>query len=299
MKKFFAYSPMAIGMFIFCCFLFNCSGGAEEEKVDKKIDSTIDSNSVALGVNGKVFIIPSPIQTAMLIQKSGAPYDKSVLNPADKVNSYSTKFQKCLNLGIYGADLGYVTLYDQKQEILSYFKAANMIANDLGLSSAFDKNLIDRFQKNIGKKDSMLVLVSAAFRASNDFLKHNERNEEAALIVAGGWIETLQFTIHVMKTKGSEDVKRRIGEQKSTLDNLISLLSPYQGNEEFSELILKLNDLKTDYDKVQYKYVYDRPVTDEVTKITTITSKSEIMIMPEDIQIIGDKVAAIRGLITA
>lgn len=285
---------------LLACFIFpSCGGGGEEENAEKKMETMIDSANVTIGVGGKVFIIPSPIQTAILIQKSGAIYDKVMLNDPNKVNSYSTKFQKCLNLGIYGADLGYTTLYDQSQDALKYFSATNTLATDLGLSNAFDKVLLERFQKNIGKKDSILVLVSSAYRASNDFLKNNERNEEAALIVAGGWIETLQFAINIMKTKGNEDVKRRIAEQKSTLTNLIALISTYQGNEEYAELLVKLNDLRTEYDKVEYKYIYSQPVTDEVNKSTTITSKSEITISPENIKAIGDKISAIRNLITA
>lgn len=277
----------------------SCGGGGDEENAEKKMEQIIDSSNVSIGVGGKIFIIPSPIQTAILIQKSGAQYDKAMLNASDKVNSYSTRFQKCLNLGIYGADLGYTTLYDQTQDALMYFKATNTLATDLGLSNAFDKSLLERFQKNLGKKDSILVLVSSAYRASNDFLKNNDRNEEAALIIAGGWVETLQFAINIMKTKGNDDVKRRIAEQKSTLTNLIALISTYQGNEEYAELLLKLNDLKAEYDKVEYKYVFSQPVTDELNKSTTITSKSEITITPENIKAIGDKISAIRNLITA
>ncbi len=283
-----------------CLLLSSCGNGTEDtEKADKQIDKMIDSNNVALGVSGKVFIIPSPIQTALLIQKSGAQYDKGMLNATTKSNSYSTKFQKCLNLGIYGADLGYTTLYDQTQDAIGYFNVTNSIANELGLASAFDKSLLSRFQKNLGNKDSMLVLVSAAYRSSNDFLKNNERNEEAALIIAGGWIETLNFAVKVQKTKNNDDVKRRIAEQKNTLNNLISLLSAYQGNEEYTELIQKLTDLKSEYDKVQYMYKYERPVTDEVNKLTTITSTSDIVITQQMLDVIGQKIAAIRDLITA
>ncbi len=283
----------------FAFFLASCGNNSEENAQADKQKNKVDSSNLAVGVSGKVFIIPSPIQTAILIQKSGATYNKEMLNGTDKVNSYSTKFQKCLNLGIYGADLGYTTLYNQTQDALQYFGATNKIANDLGLTSAFDKTLIERFQKNLGQKDSMLNLVSVAYRASNDFLKHNDRTEEASLIIAGGWIETLQFAINVMKSKGNEDVKHRIAEQKNTLGNLISLLSAYQGNDEYAELIQKLNDLKSEYDKVEYKYKYERPVTDEVNKVTTVTSKSEITITNENIKAIGEKIAAIRGLITA
>jgi len=285
---------------ISCCIVISsCGGNSDEENAEKRMENMIDSSNVTVGVGGKIFIIPSPIQTAMLIQKSGAKYDKGMLNSPGKVNSYSTKFQKCLNLGIYGADLGYATLYDQTQDALLYFKATNTLATDLGLTNAFDNTLVERFQKNIGKKDSILVLVSSAYRASNDFLKNNERNEEAALIIAGGWIETLQFAINIMNTNGNNEVKRRIADQKSTLSNLISLISTYQGNEEYAELLAKLNDLETEYEKVEYKYVYEQPVVDEVKKNTTFKSKSEVKITPENIKAIGEKIAAIRNLIVA
>ena len=279
-------------------FFFSCNNN-EGEKANKETENKIDSSNFTLGIGNKIFIIPSPVQTAILIQKSGASYNKAILNEIDKSNSYSTKFQKCLNLGIYGADLGYITLYEQTQDALSYFKVINNTANELGLASAFDKTLIERFRKNLNKKDSMLSLVSVAYRASNDFLKNNERSEEAALIVAGGWIESLHFAVNVMKTKSNEDIKRRIAEQKNTLNNLLALLGTYQGKEEYAELLQKFSDLKSDFDKVQYKYIYKRPVTDETNKITTITSESEITITPEVIQTIGEKIATIRQLIIA
>ena len=288
-----------VSLFLAPLFVLITSCGSGDDKTDKQVEKGVDSSNVTIGVGGKMFIIPSPIQTAMLIQKSGAKYDKGMLNGTNKVNAYSTKFQKCLNLGIYGADLGYATLYDQTQDALGYFKVVNTLAADLGLTNAFDKNLVERFQKNIGAKDSILDLVSVAYRASNDYLKNNDRNEEAALIIAGGWIETLQFSLNILKAKGNEDIKRRIAEQKSTLGNLVTLISAYQGKEEYAELLRQLTDLNSEYDKVQYKYVYERPVTDEVNKVTTITSRSEITITPEIIQAISDKVAAIRGMIVA
>ncbi|MBA3706179.1 MAG: hypothetical protein H0W84_09860, partial [Bacteroidetes bacterium] len=77
------------------------------------VDST---QSAIINVNGEIFSIPSPIQTAFLIKNSGAAYSKDILNAANKSAQYATNFSKALNLGIYGADLGYVTIYDQTQD---------------------------------------------------------------------------------------------------------------------------------------------------------------------------------------
>ncbi|MCK6648467.1 MAG: hypothetical protein L6Q66_02320, partial [Bacteroidia bacterium] len=133
-------------------------GGDETANTDElpPVDST---QTTILNVSGEIFSIPSPIQTAFLIKNSGATYSKEVLNPANKSSQYSTNFSKALNLGIYGADLGYVTIYDQTQDAIGYLNAAKKLADELGVSGAFDAQTIDRFQKNLGNKDSMLVLV--------------------------------------------------------------------------------------------------------------------------------------------
>ena len=36
------------------------------------------------------------------------------------MNQYATDFSKALNLGIYGADLGYVSMYNKTQDAISY-----------------------------------------------------------------------------------------------------------------------------------------------------------------------------------
>src|ERR1044072_5604315 len=141
-------------------FASGCGNGDQKDVDDlPPVDSTA---TTILNVNGEIFSIPSPIQTAFLIKNSGATYSKDILNASAKASSYSTNFSKALNLGIYGADLGYVTIYDQNQDAIGYLNAAKKMADELGVSGAFDQTTIERFAKNIGNKDSMLVLVGVA-----------------------------------------------------------------------------------------------------------------------------------------
>lgn len=271
-------------------------GGDETANTDElpPVDST---QTTILNVSGEIFSIPSPIQTAFLIKNSGATYSKEVLNPANKSSQYSTNFSKALNLGIYGADLGYVTIYDQTQDAIGYLNAAKKLADELGVSGAFDAQTIDRFQKNLGNKDSMLVLVGVAYRSSDSYLKNNDRNDVSGLVLAGGWLESLYFATNVYKTKPNEDVKRRIAEQKSSLQSLIKLLTQYYSQPEYTEFIDNLNDLSTVFDGVEFKYTYEKPTTDAEKKMTTINSKSEVNITPEQIESISQKVKSIRSAI--
>lgn len=256
----------------------------------------IDSNqNVTVEVKGKIFSIPSPIQTAFLIKKTGVAFNKAMLNPSENSTNYSTKYQKALNLGAYGCDLGYLTMYHQNGDALAYFLAAKKLGDDLDVSGAFDKDLMERFQKNIGKKDSMLLLVSTAYRSSDAFLKNNDRNDIGALIIAGGWIEALYFAAQTCN--GKDEIIRRIGEQKQTLKTLIELMETYAGDEQYAELISGLKGLQTDFEGIEYKYIYEKPVTDEAKKTTTITSKSEVKITPEQLKSITDKIGQLRQLV--
>jgi len=258
------------------------------------VDST---QSTIISVNGEIFSIPSPIQTAFLLKGTGEAYNKTILNSANKSGQYSTNFSKGLNLGIYGADLGYVTIYDQTQDALAYLNSAKKLADELNVGNAFDANTINRFTKNIGNQDSMLVLVGVAYRNSDAYLKNNDRNDVSGLVLAGGWIESLYFATNVYKSKPNEDVKRRIAEQKSSLESLIKLLNQYYSQPEYTEFVDNLNDLKSVYDGIEFKYTYQKPATDPSSKMTTINSTTELKISQEQLDKISEKVKALRNQI--
>jgi hypothetical protein len=170
----------------------------------EELPDTDTVKAVALNVGGELFSIPSPIQTALLIQKSGVTYDKAILNAGNKNGQYASDYARSLNLGIYGADLGYVSMYNQTQDALGYLGALKNLADKLGVSSAFDQSTMKRINDNISNKDSMLVLVGIAYRASDAYLKTNKRTEISSLILTGGWIESMNFSISAYKSKPTE-----------------------------------------------------------------------------------------------
>ena len=227
--KYFNFKNQALALSVITVFAVGC-GSDDPVKDEVQTDVVEDKNpknSQLLEIDGKVFSIPSPIQTAFLIKNSGSNYSKDMLNEPSKVTNYSTNFKKAVNLGIYGADLGYVTLFDQTQDAISFLTAIKSVGDDLGVSSAFDVTLIERFEKNIGNQDSLLALVSDAYKASDRYLKNNEQNDIGGLILAGGWIESIYFATSSNELKSNKDIIKRIGEQKTTLNNLIKLLTPY------------------------------------------------------------------------
>lgn len=295
-KKYFNLRNQIFTLSVLAVFAVSCGG---DEPVTDEIEDPIvenDPNKTQLmEIDGKVFSIPSPIQTAILIKESGANYNKGILNEPSKVTNYATNFKKAINLGIYGADLGYVTMYDQTQDAISYLTAVKSIGDDLGVSSAFDMELVERFEKNIGNKDSLLALVSDAYKSSDRYLKNNQQNDVGSLILAGGWIESLYFATNAAEMTKNKDIIKRVAEQKTTLYNLIKLLTPYYSKPEFTPLVDDLMELNEIYDKVETIYTFVKPTVDAAKKTTTINSTTEVKMSDEQLKAITEKVKKIRA----
>lgn len=263
-------------------------------QLDDINDVNIDvSRSNIINIGGELFSIPSPIETALMMKESGAVYDGSLMNDPDRYSTYKKKAKKALNLGVYGADLGYVTIYDNTADALKYLRVVESLLNDLGVSDALDESLLRRLGNNVGNQDSLLVLVGEAFKAGDQYLKNNERDDVAGFILAGGWIEAIYFATNVADHHGNEKIINRIGEQKESLNNLIKLLMHNYAHEEM-DLILALKDLYKVFETIEYGYEFVKPEVHKEDRITYILSASSVSITHDHLVEITRKVEAIR-----
>ncbi len=295
--KNFRLNAKVISLGLASLLIYSCGDPtASDIDTGEELPDTDTVKAIALNVGGELFSIPSPIQTALLIQKSGVTYDKAILNAGNKNGQYTTDYARSLNLGIYGADLGYVCMYNQSQDALGYLGALKNLADKLGVSSAFDQSTMKRINDNISNKDSMLVLVGIAYRASDAYLKTNKRSEISNLILTGGWIESMNFSISAYKSKPTSEVKYRIAEQKQALGSIIKLISSHN-MADADGLVTDLKDLAKVYEGITTKYNFVEPTTDEAKKTTYINSTTEITISEEQIGQIATKIKAIRDKI--
>jgi hypothetical protein len=285
----------AVFVFTAALVMASCSGDpGPGDGADTLNKDTIDVTGVK--VSGQSFMVPSPMQIADLIKKSGAAYNKDILNPTANLSKYSDASKQALNLGVYGADLGYITMYDNSGDAMEYYKTVVQLGDQLKITGSFDKGLMDRFNANIGKKDSILTLVGEAYRRSDNFLRESEQDYLAALILTGGWIESIYFSLNVYKQKPDPAVAIRIGEQKNTVAGLIKVLKGLDKPEN-AELIRLLEELNVEYQKVQIKYTFAEPIHDDAKKTTTINGKTDVNITPELINSLTEKVNAVRNYI--
>lgn len=284
-------------------------GGNNNNPNENKSDSataqnnagTLDPNASALvKVNNRLFSVPSPVQLATIIKNNNLPYNKELLNPASKRQDYTTAFKQSLNCGVYGANLGYINIYEQLPDAAAYFGAIRSLSRDLGIMNAFNESTMKRIEENNGNKDSLLYIASVMYRESDSYLMNADRNETGVLIIAGGFVEGLYLLTHITDGKLPDAVKEKIGEQKNPLYNLIELLRPYYNkiNNDYDVFLEELSELASVFDEINVEYTYKPSQTFEDKKLTIVNSTSKTDISDKQIEIIKSKVEKLRIKIT-
>ncbi len=241
------YTSLLIILFI----LFSCGGESTEQDDNLTVESNSDLTNERIDKAKKVFYtIPSPYETALIFESSGVNYNIGLLNPIDNVSNYSTSVKQALNFGVYGADLSYANIFDQSQQCMFYMNCAKKLADQLGVTAAFDAETIERIERNLNNRDSLMNIINDSYFIADSHLKENQQDYLSALIIAGGWIEGLYLgSATLKKEKPSEPIMKAIADQKYAMESLIELMGLYN-NEEVSTLKTKLMTIKVSFDKI-------------------------------------------------
>ena len=283
--------------------LASCGGPSEPEQganTDGALATdTVTDGAEVLQVGGKIFSVPSPVQTAFAIRKAGLKYQKGITTPLEKGETLTSKVPQAMMLGMLGADMAYVTVHKDGQRALATLQAIEKLGGKLELSNAFDRALLERFKANLGSEDSLLQISGTAFRAADQYLKANDRHDVSALVLAGGWLESLHLTLSDPAALKDQALMNRIGEQRKALVDLVELLSATVTDESAKGTIDGMRALQATFDGITATYTYEKPVTDVATKTTFINSKSSVTITPEQLSAIAAQVSAIRSMILA
>lgn len=231
-------------IFASICLMFITSCTNQQPSIVESIENTDIKTEARLEATNKVLsTIPLPLEAAEIFKNEGIIYDNNYLNEVGNVNRYTTNTQKALNFGVYGVDLSYATMFDQTQTSMQYINCAKKIAEELGLTTIFDAETIERIENNIENKDSVLTIAEQSYRKADAYLKTSQQEELAALVLVGGWIEGLYLgTRQTTKNTENSQINQKIKNQKKSLTALINLLESFK-NENIAFLINQLKQL--------------------------------------------------------
>ena len=188
----------------------------DSEKADENlVDENDTKNAVQetkLNAQNVFNSMPDRKEILILIEDHKIEYNSDLLSDPGVVHKYNLESSKAANLGIYGSDLSIASSFEQTQESMVFLKCVNLLANDLGVSSAFDAKMVDRMEANKQNKDSTLEIITNAFKSADEILKNSNRPATSAIILAGAWIEGMHVSCQIAKNLNSGQVSLELAE---------------------------------------------------------------------------------------
>jgi len=238
--------------------LWSC--GPKKEKDDNSDEFKQAEESLKDEIKDVVYNIPSPSEIPYMLQATGAEFNQSLLSDRKKADQYLTRNDKAaLNLGVYGADIGYLVSYDKTQDAINYMNSAKKLADNLGVLGSFDSDLLKRFEANISVKDSLAKMVDKAIHETEKYLKNDNRNKPAALMLTGSFVEGLYISTGLIKSYPKNILKdddrnliltpliRVVIQQRESVDELVKMLSTVEQSEPITSLLTDLRSLQANY----------------------------------------------------
>ncbi len=225
----------------------SCSSPKQEENDAQEFDQAAEE--LTEQIEEIVYQIPPPAEIPYILQATGVEMDQSLVNDLNKADSYQGSDDKsAMNLGVYAADIGYLSSYDKSQEALNYFTKMKGLADQIGVTTSVDTEVINRFESNLSSKDSLADIVNEAISNTDEHLKNSGRNRTAALVLTGSFMEGLYISSSLVKNYPHDildeenrkliliPLVRLILDQEKPLGDLYAMLDQLESDETVDQL---------------------------------------------------------------
>ena len=241
--------------------------------------------------------VSSPVETAALIKGLKVPFNRSYMADTKLEKNLNTSFQKAIGLGIYGADLGYINMYERTSLVINYISSIKSLAEGIQVGQFFDFATLNRIATNKENIDSLMLISQQSFNRIDSYLRETNRAHLSVVIIAGVWVEGLYISTRVTQDMPNARMKEIIGEQKVAMNSLMLLLKNYQKEPNIAKLVYNLEEIQELYKQVTIAYEYLDPTSEVVNGVLTLKQNDkQIINMSEEVLTeIIEKVQALRN----
>jgi hypothetical protein len=286
--------PIATGLV-----LSSCGGDDNKEEIENGADSTKTENVETNNpVSETFFQVPSPGEMLTFIKMVGGKNNKNTtfLNPPENQKNYTDAKSKALNFGIYSCDLSYCSIFEIGAEALKYFKSVKQMGDQIGVSSAIKPETMKRLEGNVGNSDSLAVITDDVYFSSFETLENGQQGTTLALVVAGGWIESLFIATNLAKYEANSPIIERLADQKYTLENLIEFLKKHEADANVAGVKADFEGLLAEFNKIEQKDVTVNSKDDKGKKM--LGGGKQLVVSEALYKAITDKIKSVRNSYT-
>ncbi|MEM7162885.1 MAG: hypothetical protein AAF487_10665 [Bacteroidota bacterium] len=207
-----------------------------------------------------------------LLKDNGYAYNPTLVNEPELASNYLNAKEQCLNIGVYAADLNYLSVFDKDNQALVYVDAIFDLCNQMSIEYAFDRNYLTEIIKHdIPNYKLKSDEINDIIEQAKEEIRDDERAQVSALILTGGWVEGMFHSISMAQEDWpNEELADELFLQCKSYHNVKRLLEIYK---EYPPC-----------DEVYEKFVELEPAISNVTQ--------------GDIQYLKDNLFSLQGIMT-
>lgn len=237
---------------VICPLLPGCGPGKDSGRGDSILigDTSVMNDSLQMKYRSLIENLPAPVEMLRKLTNSGITFRDSLVNVPENVSRYSNTNSQAINLGIYGADMAYLTAMEQFGQVGPYIRSVKKIADVIVIPTAFDEGILKQYDKNRSNRDTLNEIIVKSYKKIDATLQDNQRLSLATLVVCGSWIEAMYITTqHLEDTEkkmpgnGPKSLYEMLDHQKAHLESLSKLAGNFNNDPFFNELKTALADL--------------------------------------------------------
>ena len=248
MKKIFAGFILPLLIICFTC-LTSCKDkttAKQQKKVMKEQVKVIENQ-----IETNVYPLPTSAEVIKMLTELEVGYIIGISNPVASTKKYFSSSRRAINVGVFGADLSYATLYNIQQEVINYMDAIRLLANELNMSKIYNEELYTKIKQNFDNKDELVKILTSAFNDTYAYLNDNDQQPLALLVVGGAWVEGMYLTTHVSEAAYQvAGISKVLLEQKKSFDLFLEITKPYANDPSVSDFVKLLDPVKKVYEGI-------------------------------------------------
>lgn len=234
-------------LFISLICLTSCKDRAVAKQQKKVENEQVKEVKSQIGAN--VYPLPTSAEVIKMLTELEVGYIIGVSNPVENTKKYFNSSKRAINLGVYGADLSYATLYNIQQEVINYLNAIRSLSNELNMSKIYNEDLYEKIKANFDNRDELVKILTSAFNDTYAYLSDNDQQPLALLVVGGAWVEGMYLTTNVSEAAYQvAGISRVLLEQKKSFELLLEISQPYSSDPSVSDFLKLLEPVKKLYE---------------------------------------------------
>jgi len=217
-------------------------------KKEMKVDEKVTVDTLERQIEEHVYPLPTSAEVIKMLTELEVGFNLGISNPVENTKKYFSSTKRAINLGVYGADLSYATLYNMEQDVINNMEAIRSLANELNMSKIYNEELYGNIKQNYDNRDKLVELLTNAFEESYLYLAENDQQTLALLVVGGAWVEGMYLTTHVSEAAYNvAGISKVLLEQKASFDTFIDITGPYMNDPSIGDFIKQLDPIAKVY----------------------------------------------------